>query len=289
MRRVALPLALSLAAHAGLLGLMWALPSAFRVGAPRRTVGGRALPLSIALVSAERQPAPRATREQKEWVSADVEPVLEPARNADALPLPAAPTGAESGAGGAGSAPGVSVAPPAGSTVLPVPQRIGRVVYLLDRSISMSQHGALDRARRELALSLRALPAGTLFQVFAYNQFITPVLPVASGLAGADPGTIEQAIRAVEDCPPSGGTGHVAALKRGLALRPEILFLLTDALTDSNELTDQDVAAVCRLNQGRTAIHVVELSRLTLESGDSPLARLAAATSGTYRRVHPER
>ncbi|MFO0845524.1 MAG: hypothetical protein U0797_24595 [Gemmataceae bacterium] len=86
---------------------------------------------------------------------------------------------------------------------------------------------------------------------------------------------------ALDDLLPSGATDHVAALRRGLVLRPDLLFLLTDAAA----LTDKDVLAVTTANRG-TAIHVVELTG-DPASGNGPLARLATANGGTHRRVRP--
>jgi hypothetical protein len=288
MRRFALPLALSLAAHAGLLGLMWALPQLCPDGRPRGVGAGRLLPLNITMVAAERpsppRPAPPPARPEKDWVKADVEPVLiQPTAHADVQPLPSGPGGTDSEGGPGAATPNVGLAGPTESSVLPVSRQISRVVYLLDRSVSMGPSGALARARRELALSLRALPPGTRFQVFAYNRNVTPLLPADSGLVGADAGTVEQTIEALEQLGPTGSTDHVAALKRGLALRPEVLFLLTDA----DNQADGDFAALRRYNTGGTAVHVIELSRLRIDSGDGPLARLAATTGGTYRRVQP--
>ncbi len=287
MRRFALPLALSLAAHAGLLGLMWALPQLCLDRRPRGVGTGRLLPLNITMVAAERPSPPRPlsppARPEKDWVKADVEPVLiQPVAHADVQPLPPSPGGTDSEGDPSAATPNVGLAGPTGSAVLPVSRRISRVVYLLDHSGSMGPSGALARARRELALSLRALPPGTLFQVFAYNRNVTPLLPADSGLVGADAGTVEHTIEALEQLGATGSTDHVAALKRGLAFRPEILFLVTDA----DDLTDGDLATLRRYNTG-TAVHVIELSRLRIDSGDGPLARLAGATGGTYRRVQP--
>jgi hypothetical protein len=284
MRRLALPLALSLLAHAGLVALVWLCPAATE--APRGGPGndGPVLRLSLAAMDRPRPAAPPRPLEE-DW-NLDVEPprivpaaatVGEPAPPVVPVSLPGGGT-EQDGSGG-----GFSLTPaPTGSSVLPVSKRAHKVVYLLDHSISMAEHGALGRAVAELKLSLRALPPETRFQVFAYNRFVKPLVPPPAGLAAADPTLVALASGSLDDLLPSGPTDHVAALRRGLALRPDLVFLLTDAAA----LTDRDVLAVTNANKGGAAIHVVELTA-DPGRGDDRLARLAEANGGTYRRVRP--
>jgi hypothetical protein len=118
--------------------------------------------------------------------------------------------------------------------------------------------------------------------LFAYNRFVKPLVPAPAGLAAADPGRIAIAAVALDDLSAWGITDHAAALRRGLALRPDVLFLLTDAA----DLRDEQVRDVARANQGGAALHVVELTPAT-GPPDVPLARLVAMTGGTYRRARP--
>lgn len=272
MQRYTVPLFLSLVCHVALFLpflFLYLTPPTVRPATPG--FGGSTVSLSIASLPRER-PAPSG--DTPEWIQADVQPTLVPTRNANAAPLPAFPAGPDPGGpGGQGT-----VGPP-GSTVLPVATRIQRVVYLIDCSESM--FAAWPRARRELGLSLRALPRETLFQVFAYNRTVTPLLLAPAGLARADEVVIEQTLTALGELRPGGSTNHVAALKRGLALRPQVLFLVTDA----DDLREADVDLVARANQG-TVVHVVELSHRGDERG-TPLARYARATGGWHRSVRP--
>ena len=291
MRRFALPLVLSLAVHAGFLALLWALPA---LGRPERTQigGGGSSPLSITLVSVHREtPTTEKKQEKEEWVSADLANVnpelVKGPVHAEASPLPAPPApspGGTTGNAGQDGTPRPAPPGPIGSAVLPVGERVKRVVYLLDHSLSMSQHGAMAHARRELAASLRALPEGTLFRVLAYNRRITPLPRNATLLVRADRASVEETIDAVEVLAPSEATDHFAALNRGLSLRPEVLFLITDGIS----LREADVNALRRHNHAGTVLHVVELSS-DPTTAESSLARLAADTGGSYRRVHPER
>jgi hypothetical protein len=157
------------------------------------------------------------------------------------------------------------------------------VVYVLDRSASMGLSGALDVARQEVVASLRRLPATTRFQVVPYNRQAEPLrLDHQVGLVPAAAPTVEQAVRLLEEVSASGGTDHRQALARGLGLRPEVLYFATDA----DDQSAAEVRSVGRCNQGRTAIHVIELGRGAGQE-DGPLRRLAAENGGTYRRVAP--
>jgi hypothetical protein len=193
-----------------------------------------------------------------------------------------------------GSAPGNSVPaglghPPGKGTaarhggLFAVPPHARSVVFVVDRSLSMGLNGALARARQEVQASLSALSQATSFQVVFYNgqaevlrihgrrSFLTP-----------DAETLRAVDQEIEHIVAAGPTDHVYALKTGLSLRPEVLFFVTDA----DDLTDQQVRELTRLNDRRTAIHAVELNRRRPEP-DSPLQRLARDNGGTHRQVSP--
>jgi hypothetical protein len=162
------------------------------------------------------------------------------------------------------------------------------VVYLIDRSVSMGPSGALETARKELLASLRHLPPATRFQVILYNRRAQPlVIDRRTDLLMASPETVEAVARIMADLQPSGGTDHAQALRAGLVLRPDVLYLVTDA----DELGLAEVLAVTRFNQerSRSIIHVVELNASRQHFSDSPLAQLATANGGTFRRVGPGR
>jgi len=153
------------------------------------------------------------------------------------------------------------------------------VVFLIDRSISMGLSGSLGPSKDELAALLEALPATSHFQVVAYNLKAEPLLS-GPGLVPAEPDAVRFAVSRVADLRPSGGTDHLAALKRGLLLRPDAVVLVTDGL----ELPDGALAEVTLLNRGRSAIHVLEVARSRQRDGVTP-ARLSERNRGSYRRV----
>jgi hypothetical protein len=188
------------------------------------------------------------------------------------------------GAGGGAPRPEPGAGQGGGAGLFPVPPGARRVVYVIDHSVSMGLHGSLRLARGELLASLGRLADGTLFQVVPYNHFAEPLyIHHSSDLVALDAAAREEAARAVAALQPSGGSDHGRALRRALLLRPppEVLYLVTDGA----ELSAAEVLALTRLNQGRTAIHAVELGRG--RPADSPLRQLASYNRGTYRCVAP--
>jgi hypothetical protein len=159
------------------------------------------------------------------------------------------------------------------------------VVYVLDRSLSMGPSGALWRAQQELLASLAQLPAGAHFQVILYNRQAEPLfIDGHAGFLPADQRTRDAVARELDRFPAAGNTDHVHALRKALLLRPDVLFLVTDA----NDLTDKEVLEITRLNISRTAIHTVQLTR-NRAGADDPLRRLANYNGGTFRCVDPVR
>jgi hypothetical protein len=156
------------------------------------------------------------------------------------------------------------------------------VVYVIDRSVSMGLNGSLRLALRELLDSLKRLPDGTRFQVVLYNQRPDMLyLQHHYDLAVLDDTARRAVAQAVANLTAFGGSNHREALEQALNFRPDVLYLVTDGA----DLGPAEVNALTRLNQGRTAIHAVELGR---HGGpDSPLHALANANGGSYRVVAP--
>jgi hypothetical protein len=149
----------------------------------------------------------------------------------------------------------------------------------------MGPSGALATAVEEVAASLSSLPPNALFQVIPYNRMAEPLeLDGRRDLAAASPAAIEQAIELLEHVQPAGPTDNAAALLCAFQLRPDVVFLLTDA----NELPAVQMPSLLRL-RGNAVLHVVELSHDQGGPPDGPLARFACGPSDTYRRVLPGR
>jgi hypothetical protein len=170
-----------------------------------------------------------------------------------------------------------------GRGLLSVPGTARRIVYLVDRSVSMGPSGALATAVQEVAASLRTLPPNALFQVFPYNNLAEPLkLDGQRGLAPADPAIIENAIEQLAHVQPSGPTDSAQALSCAFQLRPDVVLLLTDA----DELTATRLPSL-RRTRGQAILHVVELSRNESAQPDGPLAQFARGPRDSYRKVLP--
>jgi hypothetical protein len=275
LRRLALPLGLSLALHALLLGAVWLLPlPSLGTGS---TTGAPSSPWLVSLAGPRQRARPAAPPGL--GFEDDVFPTIHPPNPANGISVNVSPV--EGGGEGHDGPPGVSAKPAEKSapSLLAVPGAARRVVYVLDRSVSMGTSGALKRAVREVIASLRQLPVEAHFQVIAYNRVAEPLL--SGDWIRAEKSALADAVRRLNDLTPSGATDHVRALNRALLARPDLIFLVTDA----DDLLDEQVKQITRRNPSKATIHVVELAAGKGVGG--PLARLAESNRGTYRRVSP--
>ena len=169
----------------------------------------------------------------------------------------------------------------AGSPLFPLPATAASVVYVLDHSVSMGLDRKLDFALRELIDSLRRLPRSMHFQVIAYNDSAeTLLVDGRADLLPADPAIVDKAVAHVQALEAAGNSNHLAALRRGLDLNPDVLYFLTDA----DNLKPEVITAITQRNRG-SVIHTIELTHRRTSQEDGPLARLARDNRGTYRPV----
>jgi hypothetical protein len=144
----------------------------------------------------------------------------------------------------------------------------------------MGLSGALAVARRELLAGLDALPPEAQFGVILYNRQAESI-----GLLPATEANRAAVARRVEGLRAEGGTDHLAALRRALALDPDVIFFVTDA----DEMTTEQVRNVALLNRGRAVIHAVELNNDGERRDETPLKMLARQSGGTHRVVPVKR
>jgi hypothetical protein len=76
------------------------------------------------------------------------------------------------------------------------------------------------------------------------------------------------------------GTDHMLALRAALALKPEVIFFLTDA----DLMNRQEVAAILA-EVGKTRIQAVEFGLSGALGGSPALKSLAKSTGGSYRYI----
>jgi hypothetical protein len=158
-----------------------------------------------------------------------------------------------------------------------------KFVYVFDRSGSMGGDGrrALAVAKKELLSSLDGLESTQQFQLIFYNE--SPLHFNPAGQAGrlgfATDENKQRARRFIEQRTAGGGTDHEKAIRLAINLRPDVIFLLTDA--DEPRLSSKQLEDIRRWAAG-IIIHVVEIGPGPDPGGDSFLRRLARENGGRH-------
>jgi hypothetical protein len=286
-RRVWLPLAVSLALHAlfALAAVTFTAGQGASAGAPV-PVNTLVLADGGGTIILEDRPAGKGGRAaapphvEEESSDGAFEAKIDDSPVLTQVSVPTDPSiapGVQGGVGTGGSGEGAG-----GSGALRAPAGARKVVYVVDRSISMGDSGALSVAKRELLAGIDALPADARFAVLLYNGRAAPL--TLGGVAGLVPATADNRAEAalrVGEALAMGGTDHVGALRAAVALGPDVVFFVTDA----DELTAEQVRNVTRLNYARAAIYAVEINNERPESAETPLRLLARLNGGTHRVV----
>jgi hypothetical protein len=159
-----------------------------------------------------------------------------------------------------------------------------KFVYVFDRSGSMGGDGSasLKAVKAELLASLKNLDTVHQFQIIFYNQ--RPVLFNPGGTPGKLAFATEQNKRAVErflnSIEANGGTDHEAALRMAAAMKPDVIFFLTDG--DDPKLTPQQMDKI-RDWMGGIHINIIEFGPAEQPEKDSFLKELARRVGGEYR------
>ncbi len=158
-----------------------------------------------------------------------------------------------------------------------------RFVYVFDRSGSMGggSRSALVRAKAELVRSFRSLTPLQQFLIVFYNE--APVVFPAKDLSIADERGKQNAENFVNSIGADGGTDHLAALKKAIACKPDVIFFLTDA--DEPRMSTGQLATIKRLAREAGGIQIN-----TIEFGLGPkisdavnfIQKLALDNSGQY-------
>jgi Ca-activated chloride channel family protein len=80
-----------------------------------------------------------------------------------------------------------------------------------------------------------------------------------------------------------GQTEHTRGLLAALRLKPEVIFLLTDA--GDPAMKPGDFGTVRQATRGRTSIHCLHFGRGKPPEGENFMMRLAAENRGSYTYV----
>lgn len=156
-------------------------------------------------------------------------------------------------------------------------------VYVVDRSDSMNNFGSapLRFAKQEVLKSLQSLTEFNQFQVVFYNDSLAPM---SGGLIFAEDRNKRRAADFVRNMPGDGSTSHLPALKQGLAMRPEVLFFLTDA-DDPSLSMEQLFDIQKRTELSGTTIHSIQFNMGPASNDGSWIRDLAEMNRGTYKYV----
>ncbi len=192
--------------------------------------------------------------------------------------IPGSGSGGGGGSGG-GSGGGIGRGIGPGTQFFGARDHAHSFAYVIDCSGSMAARNSLDIAKHELLASLNQLPPDAEFAVVFYNlnaRMLTD-LQGRKGLMAATVGNKRRIQAQLATILPDGGTDHMAALRAALALKPEVIFFLTDADLMTNSDVDQILSEA-----GTTRIQAVEFGRGANLGERTPLRRLAATTGGAY-------
>lgn len=167
-----------------------------------------------------------------------------------------------------------------------VPSEGSKFVYVFDRSASMT--GApLAAAKRELLKSLEDIDSVHQFTVIFYNERPS-VLNTNPGapprlLFGTDTDK-KAAQKFIEGTKAGGGSAHLDALKLAVRMRPDVVYLLTDAADP--QLTAAELAELRELNDGIGAvINAVEFGVGPQPDPDNFLVRIADQHRGKHAYI----
>ncbi len=162
-----------------------------------------------------------------------------------------------------------------------------KFVYVFDRSGSMGGDGSasLKAVKAELLASLKSLDTVHQFQIIFYNE--RPVLFNPSGTPGKLAFATERNKQAVErfldTIQALGGTDHEAALRMAAAMKPDVIFFLTDG--DDPQLTLQQMAKIERW-AGGIHMNIIEFGPGAEPEKDSFLKELARRVGGKYLYIN---
>lgn len=178
--------------------------------------------------------------------------------------------------------------PPGEVSLFGSPHAVGRrFVFVIDRSKSMGDDGlgALTAAQLELTAALDRLEPTHQFEIVAYHH--KTVFLGEKQLLPATPENTSRLSRFFNNLAAFGKTDHARGLLAACHLRPDAIFLLTDAGDPSpNPLQMRTILQTCA---GRTSIHCIQFGFNQAPSQPGFMRKLASQTGGSYTfyALHP--
>jgi hypothetical protein len=151
-------------------------------------------------------------------------------------------------------------------------------VFVIDRSKSMGGDGlgAIEAAAKELRGSIDSLTDQQRFQVIAYNE--QTVFIDGRRLLPATAENRQRLTRFVGDLAAFGPTEHERAIVAALSLRPDVIYLFSDA--GDPLLSPGQVSRLLQMAAGKTTFHCVRF--FDEADDDNFMQELAAKTKGSY-------
>ncbi len=123
-----------------------------------------------------------------------------------------------------------------------------RVVYLVDASGSLV--GTFPLIIEELRKSLQRLDPRQSFGVIFFQRGEAITVPPGGNLQSATPERVSETMKWIEaKMIPSGRSNPIAAFEAAMALRPEIIFLLSSDITGAGEFEMSEVALLAGLER----------------------------------------
>jgi len=162
-------------------------------------------------------------------------------------------------------------------------QNARSVVYVMDRSGSMTDTFSL--LQHELMRAIGSLQREQLFNVLWFNEGKAQELFPRMKAATLD--NKRDAFDAIKAVVPSGQTQPLDALKRALAYKPDVMFLLSDG--DFGDDNKRIIQTIKQLNASHhTKINTILFVYDTMGEGERVLQEIAHANRGTYKHVTEE-
>jgi hypothetical protein len=210
-----------------------------------------------------------------------VSTVPAPAFNQPVVAAAGLPTATPAAMNQSGAPLGRNSAPAAETRVFGVRGKGSRFVYVFDRSSSM-EGAPLAAVKRELIGSLQSLQSVHQFQIIFYNEqpYVMPDFRGrSSAMVFADEPGKRLAANFVGSIFAHGATDHIQALRTALQMRPDVVFLLTDA--NEPQLRADELRLIRQLNPG-TSINAIEFGIGPPAPRYNFLQQLAAENGGQH-------